>query len=62
MQFGYDFLFVDVNLNYDFDSILDPYLFECMRQEVKEASETSEACYFLVSFCFVYEPNIGKRG
>ena len=50
MQFGYDFLFVDVNLNYEFDPFMDPFLFECMCKEVKEASQLSEACFFLVSF------------
>ena len=48
MQFGYDFLFVEVNLNHEFDPLLDPFLFECMRKELKEAYETSEACFLLV--------------
>jgi hypothetical protein len=48
MQFGYDFLFVEVNLNHEFDPLLDPFLFECMRKELKEAHETSEACFLLV--------------
>lgn len=48
MQFGYDFLFVDVNLNYDFDPFIDPYLFECMTRELDECYRLSDACFFLV--------------
>ena len=48
MQYGYDLHFVDVNLNYDFDPILDPFLFESMKREIEECMKMSEACFFIV--------------
>ncbi len=48
MRFGYDFLFVDINLNYEFDTYLDPYLFQYIKNELNECCELFEACFFLL--------------
>ena len=48
LPFGYDLHFVDVNLNYDSDPFVDPFLFGAMLHELEECSRTSDACYFLV--------------
>lgn len=47
MQYGYDFSFVNVNLNCDFDPFMDPYMFECMNKELEDSYRCSEACFFL---------------
>jgi hypothetical protein len=49
MQFGYDFMFMDLNLNFDFDPFLDPYLFEACLKELDECFKRSDGCFFLVS-------------
>ena len=50
MQHGYDFSFVNVNLNCNFDPFIDPYMFECLNKELDECFRVSEACFFLVRF------------
>jgi hypothetical protein len=50
MQFGYDFMFVDININADYDPFIDPYLFNHLLSEIDDASRISEACFFVVSF------------
>lgn len=48
MRFGYDFLFVDINLNYEFDTYLDPYLFQYVKNELEQCCELFDACFFLL--------------
>ena len=48
LQYGYDLYFIDVNLNYDLDPFIDPYLFQSMVNEIDECSRFSDACFFLV--------------
>jgi hypothetical protein len=48
MQMGYDLHFVDVNLNGDYDSFIDPLLFDSMLKEINECAKYSEACFLLV--------------
>ena len=64
MQYGYDFMFIDVNLNCTFDPFIDPYLFECMNREIDECHKLSEACFVLVwvffSFFMIIDQNFLK--
>ena len=52
LEHGYDLYFIDVNLNYDLDPFIDPYLFQSMLNEIEECSKISDACFFLVTFDF----------
>lgn len=47
LQLGYDVLFVDVNLNYDFDPFVDPYMFQCIMKEIEECYRSSDGVFML---------------
>ena len=53
LEYGYDLFFIDVNLNYDLDPFIDPYLFESMLHEVDECGKASDGCFFLVNNFFL---------
>lgn len=61
MQFGYDFHFVDCNLNFDFDPFIEPYLFEYIKNELDDCFETSEACFVIVSYFLLYSSQFEKE-
>ena len=54
MQYGYDFSFVDFNLNLEFDPFLDPNLFDCMLNELDDCYRVSDGCFFLVRAKLIY--------
>ena len=48
MQFGYDFQFVDYNLNLDYNPFIDPHLFATINKELEDCVQYSNAAVCLV--------------